>query len=668
MASAESFRLTLPGGCHLAMLTAVAAYCLTYYPASLPAVVLLFGAAVLSETAPARWQRWLFGEAVLVTTAAATWALFVELPQASFQGWLRMVLAYWLLVPSRPGLLRWMLSLVIAELLILGAGHSGFRDLLIGRVPLAGRLAVASPLLFLVPIGIGSLVLDAWLAGSAGARTRGSVPRALRGLFRWGVLPGLLLAAAVLLVGPGFARHEKRVPPKSPGGITGVNRPQLTPGEQQWIVCDETPRARLLWEQPGQPLIQGTAYLRLFTMPRLVLGGTHREYVTWEAQTIDRLLDTDSRFRADQPFAWAVRLPMGSDAVLRIDGARGVELRDLAGDIHGNLYLANIDLSPRAYRVNLATDEDEPEEMDARTLADCLALPRELDALPWEHIEEPTWRRFRADTGGDAIAAAEAITAALQGRCRYDLKNLPKGEPRVASVLETFLFGPPAQRRGHCQYFATAAAILLRRLGHPTRCITGYASNERDEDGFLFRGWHAHAWLEVRDRAGRWHRIDATPPAHLDTRIEIGEPPKVDAELERLTVPKPEEVRATPPPPPETPERWPLAAVGVAVLGALVLWWRRRRRTGRVDPVQAELTRQSEQLVRVAIELGVPVTPHTTLSQIAAALTDRTGVDLGAALDAHLAARFGGGPLPPPWPLDALRSSGPAPRRQPAKS
>jgi len=53
----------------------------------------------------------------------------------------------------------------------------------------------------------------------------------------------------------------------------------------------------------------------------------------------------------------------------------------------------------------------------------------------------------------------------------------------------------------------------------------------------------------------------------------------------------------------------------------------------------------------------VPVAPHTTLSALAAQLSARTGVDLAPHLEAHLAARFGDGPLPEPWPLERLRSA-----------
>jgi hypothetical protein len=54
-------------------------------------------------------------------------------------------------------------------------------------------------------------------------------------------------------------------------------------------------------------------------------------------------------------------------------------------------------------------------------------------------------------------------------------------------------------------------------------------------------------------------------------------------------------------------------------------------------------------------ECGIRVDPHTTITSIVSALEERTDVDLQDHLAAHLAARFGAGPLPPPWPEHACR-------------
>lgn len=73
-------------------------------------------------------------------------------------------------------------------------------------------------------------------------------------------------------------------------------------------------------------------------------------------------------------------------------------------------------------------------------------------------------------------------------------------------------------RAGHCEYFATAAVLMLRAGGIPARYATGYAVMERDvkHGGYVLRGTHGHAWCRVWDQdAGMWIDFDPTPPDWL---------------------------------------------------------------------------------------------------------------------------------------------------------
>jgi protein-glutamine gamma-glutamyltransferase len=63
---------------------------------------------------------------------------------------------------------------------------------------------------------------------------------------------------------------------------------------------------------------------------------------------------------------------------------------------------------------------------------------------------------------------------------------------------------------GHCEYFATATALLLRQAGVPTRYAVGYSVQEGSGKKYLVRERHAHAWTLVWD--GRnWIDFDTTP-------------------------------------------------------------------------------------------------------------------------------------------------------------
>jgi hypothetical protein len=73
-------------------------------------------------------------------------------------------------------------------------------------------------------------------------------------------------------------------------------------------------------------------------------------------------------------------------------------------------------------------------------------------------------------------------------------------------------------RSGHCEYFATGAALLLRQAAIPTRYSTGFAVAEYDSSRkeFIIRGTHGHAWCRVWDGT-KWIDFDPTPPNWLTT-------------------------------------------------------------------------------------------------------------------------------------------------------
>lgn len=73
-------------------------------------------------------------------------------------------------------------------------------------------------------------------------------------------------------------------------------------------------------------------------------------------------------------------------------------------------------------------------------------------------------------------------------------------------------------KRGHCEYFATAATLLLREAGVPARYCVGYSVMERDMDRneFVIRGVHGHAWARFwNEERAEWADFDATPPGWL---------------------------------------------------------------------------------------------------------------------------------------------------------
>jgi len=71
-------------------------------------------------------------------------------------------------------------------------------------------------------------------------------------------------------------------------------------------------------------------------------------------------------------------------------------------------------------------------------------------------------------------------------------------------------------RAGHCEYFATTTALILRECGIPARYCVGFSVNEydKDRDEWVMRGKHAHAWCRIWDK-DHWEDADLTPPSWL---------------------------------------------------------------------------------------------------------------------------------------------------------
>jgi hypothetical protein len=89
----------------------------------------------------------------------------------------------------------------------------------------------------------------------------------------------------------------------------------------------------------------------------------------------------------------------------------------------------------------------------------------------------------------------------------FDTDRLPAGRAISHFLVE--------ERRGHCELFATATALLLREVGVPARYSIGYATVEYGAEAgeIIYRGTHAHAWCRAWDAAaGRWIDVDLTPP------------------------------------------------------------------------------------------------------------------------------------------------------------
>ena len=116
-------------------------------------------------------------------------------------------------------------------------------------------------------------------------------------------------------------------------------------------------------------------------------------------------------------------------------------------------------------------------------------------------------RRFASGADGD-LARARAIERHLRSGYGYTLE-LPARE--VADPLANFLF---VRRQGHCEYFASSMAVMLRSQGIPARLATGFQSGVYNPVSglWLVRSSDAHSWVEAWIPGHGWTTFDPTPP------------------------------------------------------------------------------------------------------------------------------------------------------------
>jgi transglutaminase-like putative cysteine protease len=88
--------------------------------------------------------------------------------------------------------------------------------------------------------------------------------------------------------------------------------------------------------------------------------------------------------------------------------------------------------------------------------------------------------------------------------------------------LDYFLF---ERKKGHCEYFSSAMAVLLREVGVPTRNVNGFLGGEWNEYGgyLAVRGGDAHSWVEIWFDGAGWVTWDPTPSASLERRSGFGD-------------------------------------------------------------------------------------------------------------------------------------------------
>ena len=149
-----------------------------------------------------------------------------------------------------------------------------------------------------------------------------------------------------------------------------------------------------------------------------------------------------------------------------------------------------------------------------------IKLPRNLNRLKElaaSIVDTEGERRKKAEAQPEdrkltPLETATAIEAYLRdsGEYRYTLEQSVQ-DPMI-DPIEDFLFN---RKEGHCEYFATALALMLRAENIPARLVSGYKGgipHPEKKDWLQIQQRFAHVWVEawVDEKYG-WTTFDSTP-------------------------------------------------------------------------------------------------------------------------------------------------------------
>ncbi|MBZ5605892.1 MAG: DUF3488 and transglutaminase-like domain-containing protein [Acidobacteriia bacterium] len=306
-------------------------------------------------------------------------------------------------------------------------------------------------------------------------------------------------------------------------------------------------------------------------------------------------------------------------------------------------------------------DEAAPVQSTPRPL-----LPHEREQLlQLPEIDGRIPKLARDMTAGSIgeMERARQLEHRLRSEYGYTLELLPAAVP---DPLANFLFD---RRKGHCEYFASAMAVMLRTLGIPSRVVTGFQSGVFNPMTRLqvVRASDAHSWVEAWINGRGWTTFDPTPAdpsagtagltarlsLFLDAAEQFWQDWVVSYDLDRQIVlaARLDEsarrirsdwfsdlgqrvrdsaragLRYAP---------WVVILAGIAVLivmygGAIAAWWRgrvRTRRMARGQGIASDATLLYARMLRLLARRGYQKPPWLTPGEFARVLpaSDMTGV------------------------------------------
>ena len=206
--------------------------------------------------------------------------------------------------------------------------------------------------------------------------------------------------------------------------------------------------------------------------------------------------------------------PLGTNVFFLADKPSGLmgNFGHVSTDAGGAVY--NLDADHPVNRYEAESELGDPDASELRLAPN--TVPSKLTpylALPPLDIRISKLAEDITAPATNNFDKAVAVERYLRTRFGYTL-DLPRSAQR--DPLANFLF---ERKKGHCEYFASSMAVMLRTLRIPSRIITGVRGGEfNDLTGqYVVRASNAHSWVEAYFPGYGWVSFDPTPGGSLET-------------------------------------------------------------------------------------------------------------------------------------------------------
>jgi transglutaminase-like putative cysteine protease len=244
------------------------------------------------------------------------------------------------------------------------------------------------------------------------------------------------------------------------------------------------------------------------------------------------------------------------------------------------------------------------------------------------------------------------------------LRNIPYsqqigGPASGQDGVDYFLF---EEKKGYCDYYASAMVTMLRAVGVPARYVRGYSLGEQDGATFHVRASDAHAWPEVFFPGYGWVEFEPTAAQPAIVRPSPSEAlgprtnPREEEDAERLSdrdtlfdrgdrTPMPV---ATPEPVINQIGRYGGLALGLLALATLAIALLVSRRRRQMAGLSAAEWTYDSLVTWVRRLFGLSLQAHQTPYEYAEVVNSALGREHSAAdqiADYYVQERFGGKPV-----------------------